>query len=389
MSILLILVIVFVTNHLNLQASVDNKVLYFRNKGNQFRAFSPVSKEVLRQDRDIPANHSMQKVVVTNNGDQNISNIQVQDKNHKPGVLYQLQDRFKTVQRIRLSSLSTPSNHSLSHKSRFPHIFIIGFAKAGTKALYEALKLHIQLSGPMREMRFFTEHYESSLQKYLDKFPKPSSKGYNIEKSPDYILSLKAATRLKQAAIDVEVEPSLLKFVVIVRNPVVRSVSDHMELLLWAKYNNRSIPRLYQSQVIDEHGKVKDSVKIVNSSCYAYHINRWMEVFNKSQFCFVDGDRFIQNPYTELKKLERCLGLFPFFIESHFVYNKQRGFYCFRDSPTAEANQQICMNKSKGRTHPYVSNSVLIKMKEYFKPWNMKLYDMLGKDFNWESSDEY
>ena len=275
-----------------------------------------------------------------------------------------------------------PSNN------RFPQVFIVGFAKAGTKALYEALKLHDQLGGPLKEMRYFTEHYGENIQSYLNKFPlPPPSGGHNIEKSPDYILSLQAAHRLKKASLKVNVQPTTLKFVIVLRNPVVRTVSDYMELKVWALTNHVAFPSTIRERVLNSQGEVDSSTKIVNSSCYAYHIKRWMTVFNSKQFCFVNGDKFIQDPYLELKSLENCLGLSSYYQRYNFVFNKRRGFYCF-----VGTNRQgrICMSRSKGRKHPFVHPGVVEKLKNYFQPWNQELYKMLNRtDFQWEESEDF
>lgn len=268
---------------------------------------------------------------------------------------------------------------------KFPHYFIIGFAKTGTKALYELLKLHPQLTGPRREMRFFTSQDSRSLDTYLSHFPlPPAANGYTIEKSPDYVLSLPAATRIKEAATENGIDESRLKFVVMVRNPVARTVSDYLEMVLWSYVHKKPALLPFESTVITPEGSVNDSINIINSSCYSFHLKRWYSIFKREQFCIVDGDRFVTEPYVEAKALEECLGLKPFFAEDHFVYNSRRKFYCFKVS-----SSPVCMNRAKGRPHPPVSDEAINKLKDHFKSYNEELYSLIGRDFKWENSMKY
>ena len=282
---------------------------------------------------------------------------------------------------------------SLQMTDNFPKVFIIGFAKTGTKALYETLKLHPQLSGPLRELRYFTEHYTDNLQDYINMFTPPPTNGYNVEKSPDYILSLEAARRLKNALVEVGIWPESVKLVVVLRNPVVRTVSDYLEIRNWALINGRSqnefvMAESFENLILRETGKIKSNLKIVNSSCYSYHIQQWMRLFEKHQFCFVDGDRFVSDPFSEMKLLEQCLGLQSLYSQSNFIYNEERGFYCFKGFGSAP--QSMCMAKSKGRKHPTVGLNVVKRLKEFFHSWNNDLYQLLDRnDFDWEQSEHY
>ena len=281
----------------------------------------------------------------------------------------------------------------LQMTDNFPKVFIIGFAKTGTKALYETLKLHPQLSGPPTELRYFTEHYTQYLQDYINRFTPPPFNGYNVEKSPDYILSLEAARRLKSALEEVNILPESVILVVVLRNPVVRTVSDYLEMRYWALINGRSQSKFvtaesFENLILRETGEIKSDLKIVNSSCYSYHIRQWMRLFGKHQFCFVDGDRFVSDPFSEVKLLEQCLGLQSLYSQSNFIYNEMRGFYCFKGFGSEP--HSLCMAKSKGRKHPTIDLNVIVKLKEFFQPWNNELYQLLDRnDFDWEQSIQY
>ena len=271
-------------------------------------------------------------------------------------------------------------------KKRFPHYFIIGFAKTGTKALYEALKIHPQLDGPAREMRYFTDHYQRKLNYYLKRIPNPSQNGYTIEKSPDYILSQECPVRIKKAATVTGHNATDLKFIVMLRNPVVRAVSEYIELQIWSSLNGRPKLPPFSDLVLTQTGEIDGNLKVINNSCYIYYVERWLQQFNRDQICFVNGDHFITDPYKEIKILEKCLNLTSYFLQSHFIYEKKKGFYCFKkgiDEPS------ICMNGAKGRLHPFVDEKIINKLKDYFQPWNKKLYSVVNRYFDWETSMKY
>lgn len=270
-----------------------------------------------------------------------------------------------------------------SNYNKFPRYFIIGFAKTGTKALYELLKMHPHLSGPAKEMRYFSKPNPNSLESYLEQFPDPPAQGHTIEKSPDYILSSSAPLKLKQAAEQVGLNETDLKFIIMLRNPVARTVSDYLEMQIWNLNNNHERLPPFSKLVSTAFNQTDYNLHIINGSCYAYHIERWLQYFNSSNICYVNGDNFIIDPYKESKILEHCLGLEPYFMHSHFVFNKKKGFYCFK-SPGIK-----CLSPGKGRKHPNISDEVVDQLKEYFRPWNEKLYNIVERHFNWENSMKY
>ena len=266
---------------------------------------------------------------------------------------------------------------------RFPRVMIIGFGKAGTKALYEALKLHPQLSGPYKEQRFFSQHYSIGLDKYLRSLPDPPKGGYNSEKSPDYIIVPEAPKRIKLAASSAGVNTGNLKFVVVLRDPVDRAMSEYLEWNILRRSSNK--PRLppFEDMVVGKSGGVDTSQPFINASCYAYHIHNWLEHFSKDQMCYVDGDRFVTDPLKEVHLLEECLRLDHYFSDVNFVYDPAKGFYCFQDRNSV--NNSVCMNKSKGRKHPDIAQEVEKKLRNYFQPWDNLLPDLTGRPPSWTS----
>ena len=263
---------------------------------------------------------------------------------------------------------------------RFPKYMIIGFGKAGTKALFEVLKLHPSLKGPETEQRYFSRYYSQGLSSYLVHLPDPPPGGFTIEKSPDYITLPNVHRRILNTSKMIHVDSSSLKFIVVLRNPIDRAMSEYLEWNVQHKLKDEPLLPSFSSMVLTATGKVKSSVAFLNTSCYAQHIRNWLQVFDKEQMCFVDGDRFISDPYEEVHALERCMGLRPFFSRDNFVLDRPtRGFYCF-----VVGSKEVCMGKRKGRLHPRIPQSTLSKLNTFFRPCNEQLQLLLENSLTWE-----
>ena len=42
-----------------------------------------------------------------------------------------------------------------------------------------------------------------------------------------------------------------------------------------------------------------------------------------------------------------------------------------------------CLGSNKGRTHPEVSKDVLDILADFYRPFNLKFYKMIGRKFSW------
>ena len=112
----------------------------------------------------------------------------------------------------------------------------------------------------------------------------------------------------------------------------------------------------------------------VNTSIYSYHIKNWLRVFDMKKMCFVDGDALAKDPYSVVKKLEKCLKLRDFITSKHFYYDKKKGFYC----PVDEKFIPKCLGSGKGRTHPDIDKNVEMKLRKFFEPYNKELFNLTG-----------
>ena len=267
---------------------------------------------------------------------------------------------------------------------RFPRIIIVGFGKTGTRALFDTLKMHPDVSGPTKEQRFFSDHYDKGLLSYLHSLPNPPPGGVVVEKSPDYILDDPVASRILESTQNLGVSASKLRFVVMLRDPVDRAMSEYLE---WSinrlRAGGKRLPPFHEMAVHKSNGTINDKQPFIRASNYAKYIERWFRFFGKNQTCFVDGDMFVQDPYMVIHELEGCLGLREHFKSGHFVYESKRGFYCFKSFVNQAKSH--CMNSTKGRKHPDIPPKVLARLKEYYRPLDARLLPLTGRLMQWQS----
>ena len=262
-------------------------------------------------------------------------------------------------------------------KEKFPHFMIVGFGKAGTRALYDALRLHPQLAGPEKEERFFTNKYKQGLTKYLSTFPDRPLGGFLIEKSPDYILQPQVPSRIIKAAKDSDRNINNMVFIVITRDPISRAMSEYLEWNVQRKlHKNPPLPSF--DEMVLKEGVVQAQQPFINASCYAYHIRNWLRTFSEEQMCYVDGDAFVKDPLKQIQNLESCMGLQHFFSDENFVYNKKRGFYCFQ-----KGTDKHCMGGAKGRPHPQIAVAVRTQLVQHFQQCNSGLSHFTGPEIHY------
>lgn len=166
---------------------------------------------------------------------------------------------------------------------------------------------------------------------------------------------------------------------------------------MWKIYSNC---RSFEELAVLPNGTVNESYRPLAISMYHLHLHRWLEVFPREQLMIVNGDQLIDDPLSQLKRIETFLGkltlaldnakfyvtyclLSPPGIEhrigSHnFYFNETKGFYCLRNDTVDK-----CLRETKGRKHPRVDPIVISKLRKFFAEHNQKFYELIGEDLGW------
>lgn len=111
---------------------------------------------------------------------------------------------------------------------------------------------------------------------------------------------------------------------------------------------------------------------------YHLHLHRWLEVFTREQLLIVNGDQLIEDPLSQLKRIETFLGIEHRITSNNFYFNETKGFYCLRNE-TADK----CLRETKGRKHPRVNPIIISKLRKFFAEHNQKFYELIGEDLGW------
>lgn len=192
-----------------------------------------------------------------------------------------------------------------------------------------------------------------------------------MEKTPSYFVTREVPKRVCNMSSDI-------KLLVVVRDPVTRAISDYAQTVS-KRHHMKSFDEL--AFLNNVTGLVDTSWGAIKIGVYARHLENWLHYFPLRQFHFVSGEKLIKDPAGEMAKVQDFLGIRRIVSETHFYFNETKGFPCLKKS---EGNgSPRCLGKTKGRTHPIVDNSTIQNLRDFFRPFNMKFYQMTGVDFEW------
>lgn len=268
------------------------------------------------------------------------------------------------------SAMSSFSNGSGSKK--LPQAIIIGVKKGGTRALLEFLRVHPDIRAVGAEPHFFDRNYENGLEWYRELMPKTLEGQITMEKTPSYFVTREAPARISAMSRDT-------KLIVVVRDPVTRAISDYTQTLS----KKPDIPS-FESLTFKNRttGLIDTSWSAVQIGIYAKHLDNWLQYFPMEQILFVSGERLISDPAGELGRVQDFLGLKRIITDKHFYFNQTKGFPCLKKAEGS--SKPHCLGKTKGRTHPNIDPEVVQRLRDFYRPFNMKFYQMTGHNFGWD-----
>ncbi|XP_063961706.1 heparan sulfate glucosamine 3-O-sulfotransferase 3A1-like [Lytechinus pictus] len=275
-------------------------------------------------------------------------------------------------------------------KKRLPDVVVLGTKKCGTGALRVFLDTHPSVVFSKKaEAKFFTQNYKKGLDWYVQ-IMRPTANGQvGMEKSPGYFFSSEAARRIKSDL------PESTKFIVILCNPVRRTISeftfeqlnkikdkfqvdtDEAKVIAKRTFNSSK----FEKYITTSSGRIRTNVDIITHSMYDKYILSWLKLFSRSRFLFVDGDNFTHNPVTVLNEIEQFIDVPRYFNSSRFYFDKEKGFFCL-----SEPFKQ-CLRSTKGLEHPPVDRTVLRKLRELFKAHDFATSILTLKNFTWMKND--
>ncbi|XP_025284109.1 heparan sulfate glucosamine 3-O-sulfotransferase 3B1 [Canis lupus dingo] len=267
---------------------------------------------------------------------------------------------------------SISSFFSGSGSKQLPQAIIIGVKKGGTRALLEFLRVHPDVRAVGAEPHFFDRSYDKGLAWYRDLMPRTLDGQITMEKTPSYFVTREAPARISAMSKDT-------KLIVVVRDPVTRAISDYTQTL-----SKRPDIPTFESLTFKNRstGLIDTSWSAIQIGIYAKHLEHWLRHFPLGQMLFVSGERLISDPAGELGRVQDFLGLKRIITDKHFYFNKTKGFPCLKKAEGS--SKPHCLGKTKGRTHPDIDRDVVRRLRDFYRPFNLKFYQMTGQDFGWD-----
>jgi hypothetical protein len=258
-----------------------------------------------------------------------------------------------------------------------PTFIIIGVQKGGTTSLYRYLTAHPNIAPIyIKEPHFFDIYFHKGLPWYRAHFPTSVEKYYaryfqkhdliTGEASPYYVVHPLAAQRIAKTLPKV-------KLIVLLRNPIDRAYSQYQHQLRQPGVEALSFEEaidVEEQRLAGEEDKLRNDETYVsfNHRHYSYlarstYINQlpnWMSIFPKEQLLilksedlYTDATRIVQQTLEFLNVPALPQG------QTYKAFNEARY------SPMNPATRE--------------------RLVEYFKPYNERLYEFLGRDFGWDS----
>ena len=258
----------------------------------------------------------------------------------------------------------------VGYKTR-PDFIILGAQKAGTTGLFRILNQHSLLMGSKKkEVHFFDDdqwYSEKKLHEYHSFFPFPhkvSKEAKLFEATPLYLFHPKAAERLHNYNSD-------LKFIIVLRNPVDRAFSA------WTMYHhhfksekNRHTydPRSFSEAIseeletIDYAGFYEDRRSYIKRGMYHHQISRYLNYFSPKQMLVIESGALkcrFEKTSNELQS--------------------------FLEVPREDLKLQKVHKSRIDDKHLY--KHTLLRLQEFFESHNRKLFDLLGRTFDWNNGN--
>ncbi|CAG9093830.1 unnamed protein product [Plutella xylostella] len=119
----------------------------------------------------------------------------------------------------------------------------------------------------------------------------------------------------------------------------------------------------------------------VRLGVYARPLRRWLRRFPRRRLLLVSGERLVADPAAEMARVQEFLGLKKVITEKHFYFNSTKGFPCLLKSETSPTPH--CLGKTKGRSHPHIDPSAIERLREFYRPYNERFYELSGINFGW------
>jgi hypothetical protein len=201
---------------------------------------------------------------------------------------------------------------------RGPNCFILGASKAGTTSLYYYLKQHPEVFfSAVKEPHFFDndDNFSKGVEWYVSCFF-GRSRGFKIrgDATPAYLYRTDIVIpRLRS----VYPNQRLLKFIVLLRDPVERAWSHYLHMV-----RNGQESETFEGALDREMERLKltpdEWIGYFDGGLYSKQLDKWLDVFDRDQFFFLLSEELRGSPHENLKRI--CMFLE---VDDKYIFNVQ------------------------------------------------------------------
>ncbi len=267
-----------------------------------------------------------------------------------------------------------------------PDFLIIGGQRCGTTSLYYYLAEQAGVCpAATKEVHFFDDHYERGIDWYRAQFPTCAYKYYlervrrwhflTGEASPYYLFHPHAPGRIASVLPNV-------KLIALLRNPIDRAYSHHW-LEVKGSYESLTFEeaiRSEQERIAGERDKmISDEdyhsfkyrrFSYLTRGIYIDQIEYWLSFFPRDQFLFLKAEDLYSHPAAVVRQTLEFLG-----VQANQIDTTGKAYKRYKvPSKTGY--------RAEG-TAPAMDPATRECLVEYFMPFNVRLYEFLGRDLEW------
>jgi hypothetical protein len=257
-----------------------------------------------------------------------------------------------------------------------PDFLVIGSTKCGTTSLHGWLTQHPFVAETKKEIHFFNMNYYRSVDWYRCYFPYARDRdAFAREQGRPFLVGEATASYLAHYWTPQRAHRLVpdARLIVSLRDPVDRAYSQYHyfrrrgseplatfeaaveaeEERLRGEEEHEVADRHYHSWRVFRWGYKR-------TSRYAEHLERWLELFPREQFLFLNFDtELATEPDATLARVHEFLGLPP---------------HSSGPLPTLNAG-----------TYDALSSDTRERLNDYFRPHNRRVFELTGIDFGWAS----
>jgi hypothetical protein len=245
-----------------------------------------------------------------------------------------------------------------------PDFFIASPIKSGTTDLYTTLLLHPNIMTPLAK-----EFYPTNLARFRDYYPtvraiRNHRKRYGVALCPYFVGGLEWVEQLYFLS---SIRPQR-KLIITLRNPVDRLYSHwKWEVLAAGKHIAGHLAVLQRFDAfVDTALKLFPACLALRTppplqqSIYCTWVAQWIEAFGPANVLVLNADDYFSDRDNCLRSIQEFVGI-PYVSIPAF-------------------SQRINENPLKV---PGPDAASRLKLREFYEPYNQKLWEIIGKEFSW------